>query len=203
MIPVVLQAEPDDFEVEVRQKGHNWLKKKGIALNAPPPKASDLPNYWTHSNYSLWESYSGVCAYLAIYFEWVTGASSTDHFVAKSHNAGDAYEWGNYRLSTLGANRNKNDFDDVLDPISLQPDTFVINFASGEISPNYAKYAKGSPYALQAELTLSRLKLDSPEHRKMRTRHFTDYHLEDCSLRYLEKHSPFVYAEIIRQGLTR
>ncbi|WJM85239.1 hypothetical protein QUF31_19390 [Dickeya chrysanthemi] len=203
MIPVVLQAEPDDFDAEVRQKGHNWLSKKGIALSAPPPNASKLPNYWAHSNYSLWESYGGVCAYLAIYFEWVTGASSTDHFVAKSHNAGDAYEWNNYRLSSLGPNRNKNDFDDVLDPISLQPDTFVINFVSGEIIPNYAKYPQGSLYATQAESTISRLKLDSPEHRRMRIRHFTDYYLEDCSLRHLEKHSPFVYAEIVRQGLTR
>ncbi|AYC20783.1 hypothetical protein DZA65_03935 [Dickeya dianthicola] len=133
----------------------------------------------------------------------MTGASSTDHFVAKSHNAGDAYEWNNYRLSSLGPNRNKNDFDDVLDPISLQPDTFVINFLSGEISPNYALYPNGSPYATQVESTISRLKLDSPEHCRMRIRHFTDYCLEDCSFRHLEKHSPFVYAEIVRQGLTR
>ncbi|GKW05095.1 hypothetical protein ACS91J_22010 [Pectobacterium carotovorum] len=203
MIPVALQAEPDDFDVRVRQRGHSWLSEKGIALNAPPPKAADLPRYWAHSNYALWECYGGTCAYLAIYFEWATGASSTDHFVAKSHNAGDAYEWNNYRLSTLGANRNKNDFDDVLDPISLQQNTFVINFASGEISPNYALYPKGSPYATQAESTISRLKLDSPEHRKMRTRHFDEYLSEDCSLRHLEKYSPFVYAEIVRQGLTR
>ncbi|AYH49702.1 hypothetical protein B6N31_19645 [Dickeya fangzhongdai] len=203
MIPVVLQAEPDDFDVEVRQRGHNWLSKKGIALNAPPPKASDLPSYWTHSNYSLWESYCGVCAYLAIYFEWVTGASSTDHFVAKSHNAVDAYEWNNYRLSSLGPNRNKNDFDDVLDPISLQPDTFVINFLSGEISPNYALYPNGSPYATQAESTISRLRLDSQEHRRMRTRHFEKYINGDWSLNSLKDDSPFVYAEIVRQGLTR
>ncbi|MFM5666742.1 hypothetical protein ACET62_21620, partial [Aeromonas veronii] len=108
MIPVQLQPEPADFDARVRQHGLDWLATNGIALNAPPPDASKLPNYWTRSNKQLWDTYSGVCAYLAIYFEWVIGAASTDHFVAKSQNAGDAYEWDNYRLSTLGPNRNKN-----------------------------------------------------------------------------------------------
>ena len=50
MIPVMLQAEPADFDRKVRQPGRNWLASQGIALNSTPPKASDLPNYWTHSN---------------------------------------------------------------------------------------------------------------------------------------------------------
>lgn len=52
MIPVQLQPEPADFDAEVRQKGRDWLATKGIALIAPPPKASDLPNYWTRSTSS-------------------------------------------------------------------------------------------------------------------------------------------------------
>ena len=100
----------------------------------------------------------GVCAYLAIFFEWSTGAGSTDHFIAKSLNAGDAYEWSNYRLSCLGPNRNKNKFDDVLDPIGLTPNTFVINFASGMIAPNPAL---SSAQKVAARKTIRRLKLDS------------------------------------------
>ena len=114
MIPVTLQQEPHDFDACVRQPDRDWLDSHGIALNSPPPKAAELPNYWTRSNRQLWDAYSGVCAYLSIYFEWVTGAASTDHFVAMSRNAGDAYEWNNYRLSCLGPNRNKGKFDDVL-----------------------------------------------------------------------------------------
>ncbi len=95
MIPVTIQPEPADFDPNVRVPGHNWLKANGITLNSVPPKGTKLPNKWTHSNKQLWAAYGGVCAYLAIYFEWVTGASSTDHFVAKSRNAGDAYEWNN------------------------------------------------------------------------------------------------------------
>ena len=198
MIPVQLQPEPADFNAEVRQKGRDWLATKGIALTAAPPKASDLPNYWTHSNQQLWEAYSGICAYLAIFFEWTTGAASTDHFVAKSQNAGEAYEWSNYRLSALGPNRNKNKFDDVLDPVGLAPNTFVINFASGAISPN-----PHLPVAARdaAQATIDRLRLDSEEHRRMRASHFGDYLANDCSLDFLARKSPFVHAEIVRQGL--
>jgi uncharacterized protein (TIGR02646 family) len=198
MIPVTLQPEPADFDAEVRQRGHAWLSAQGIALNAAPHKASKLPNYWSHYNKQLWEAYSGVCAYLAIFFEWVTGAASTDHFIAKSLNAGEAYEWSNYRLSCLGPNRNKNKFDDVLDPIGIAPNTFVINFASGKITPNRTL----SPaQKILARKTIRRLKLDSPDNNKMRAQHYKDYLAGDCSLHFLQRKSPFVHAEIVRQGL--
>lgn len=200
MIPVSLQPEPHDFDEKVRQPGHRWLAKKGIALYTPPPKASDLPDFWSHSNKHLWEAYSGVCAYLAIFFEWVTGASSTDHFVAKSRHAGDAYEWNNFRLSSLGPNRNKGKFEDVLDPVGLNPETFVINFASGEIKPNLNLSEGHKSAALK---TIKRLKLDSPENNEMRARHYSEYHNGHCSLDFLKRKTPFVYNEIIRQGLIK
>ncbi|WP_429103177.1 hypothetical protein [Aeromonas veronii] len=198
MISVQLQPEPVDFDARVRQPGRDWLATHGIALNAPPPVVSDLPNHWTRSNKQLWDAYSGICAYLAIFFEWPTGAASTDHYVAKSTLAGDAYEWSNYRLSTLGPNRNKNKFDDVLDPVGLAPDTFVINFASGEVSPNPALSVADR---IAAQATIDRLKLDSEEHRQMRASHFGDYVASDCSLDFLARKSPFVHSEIVRQGL--
>lgn len=198
MIPVTLQPEPADFDVEVRQKGLAWLTTKGTAPHAAPPKSSKLPRYWSHSNKQLWEAYSGICAYLAIFFEWSTGASSTDHFIAKSKNAGDAYEWGNYRLSCLGPNRNKNKFDDVLDPIGLAQSTFVINFASGKISPNHSL---PSGQKVAARKTIRRLWLNSPENKEMRTRHYNEFLQGNCSLNFLLRHSPFVHAEIVRQGL--
>lgn len=197
MIPVTLQPEPADFDAEVRKKGHTWLASKGIPLNAAPPKASALPNYWSHTNKQLWEAYSGVCAYLAIYFEWVTGASSTDHFVAKSKNAGEAYEWSNYRLSCLGANRIKNKFDDVLDPIELSPDTFILNLASGKITPNPLLNAAQKRLARK---TIKRLRLDSPDHNAMRARHFSRY-LHGKDAQTLRELSPFVWYEANRQGL--
>ncbi|MCJ7624680.1 MAG: hypothetical protein MUO76_14355 [Anaerolineaceae bacterium] len=197
MIPVALQPEPADFDLKVRQSGRNWLASHGIALNSAPPKASALPNYWTHSNYQLWEAYSGVCAYLAIFFEWVTGAASTDHFVAKSINAGDAYEWSNYRLSCLSPNRNKGKFDDILDPIGLAPNTFVLNLTTGKISANKA-LEKNLKTA--AKKTITRLKLDSVEHNRMRALHYVRY-LRKKDEKTLKELSPFVWYEAQRQGL--
>ena len=198
MIPVTLQPEPEDFDANVRQRGHAWLRARGIALDAETPEAFKLAHYWSRSNKQLWKAYSGVCAYLAIFFEWSTGAASTDHFIAKSQNAGAAYEWSNYRLSCLGPNRNKNRFDDVLDPIGLAPDTFVINFASGRIAPNPKL---GSAQRNAALKTICRLKLDSPDNRNMRARHYSEYLKGNWSLSFLQRYSPFVYAEMIRQGL--
>lgn len=197
MIPVALQPEPSDFDARVRQPGLIWLSSKNIAVNSAPPKASDLPSYWTRSNKQLWESYSGVCAYLAIYFEWPTGAASTDHFVAKSKRAGDAYDWRNYRLSCLGPNRNKNKFDDVLDPIGLQPDTFVLNLANGEIRPNPLLTPDKKKAARK---TITRLKLNSPDHNEMRAKHFVRY-LRKKDEESLKELSPFVWYEAQRQGL--
>ncbi|EFK95099.1 conserved hypothetical protein, partial [sediment metagenome] len=137
------------------------------------------------------------CAYLAIYFEWVSGASSTDHFIAKSRNAGDSYEWNNYRLSCLGANRNKGRFDDVLDPIGLPANTFVLNLASGEIGPNPELDAEQKKLARK---TIQRLKLDSPDHRAMRVKHFFRY-LRGKDEQALKELSPFVWYEAQRQGL--
>lgn len=198
MIPVPLQAEPADFDTNVRRRGQKWLAKKGIAPNAAPPKASDLPRYWRDSNEQLWHAYSGMCAYLAIYFEWATGASSTDHFVAKSKHAADAYEWNNYRLSCLGANRNKRDFDDVLDPISLAADTFLLDLLSGEMLPNPALEAA---LATSARKTIDRLDLNSVKMTSMRARHYTKYTRKDWSSDALKDGSPFVWYEAQRQGL--
>ena len=198
VIPVSLQPEPDGFDSQVRQRGRAWLESEGIALDAAPPNASNLPNYWSWSNKKLWKAYSGVCAYLSIFFEWSTGAGSTDHFIAKSKSAGAAYEWSNYRLSCLGPNRNKNKFDDVLDPIGLAPETFVINFGSGKVTPNPGL---GAEQKGAARKTIRRLKLDSPANNKMRARHYSDYVSGDCTLDYVSRNSPFVHAEIVRQGL--
>ncbi|WLH69689.1 hypothetical protein [Pseudomonas sp. FP2309] len=196
VIPVALRPEPNDFNVEVRQKGLAWLAKHNIHLNSAPPKASKLPRYWAHSNLQLWKAYSGTCAYLAIYFEWSTGASSTDHFIAKSTRAGDAYEWDNYRLSCLGANRSKGAHS-VLDPIGLTPNTFFLNLAKGNIRVNPALATLDKKHARR---TMTRLKLNAPELKAARARHYQEY-TEHKHQKTFKKLSPFVWYEANRQGL--
>ncbi|WP_101103339.1 hypothetical protein [Macromonas bipunctata] len=197
MIPVELQPEPIDFDARVRQPGLHWLAAKGIAIGEPLRRGTEIQDYWTRSSEQLWLAYGGVCAYLSIYFEWVIGASSTDHFLAKSKYPHQAYEWSNYRLSCLGANRNKHHFDDVLDPIGLQPNTFLLNLASGEIFPNPELDAAT---AVRASSTIHRLKLNSPSHKTMRQRQYRMY-LQNKHPETLKFLSPFVWYEAQRQGL--
>lgn len=198
MIPVQPQREPLDFARKVRQPGHRWLSDKGIRADQPPPDPAALPPLWRECQKSLWNAYAGVCAYLCIYFPWPLGTSSTDHFIAKSREAGQAYEWLNYRLSCLGMNRNKNRFDDILDPFAIDPDTFVLNLASGVIRPN-----PGLPNGLmvKGEDTIKRLRLDDPETNEMRAGHYSDYLKGDVSPDWLRRNSPFVWHEASRQGL--
>lgn len=198
MIPVTLQAEPADFDTKVRQKGLAWLAQRGITPHGPAPRGTKLSPYWSASNRQLWTAYSGVCAYLSIYFEWLTGAGSTDHFIAKSKDAGQAYEWSNYRLSCLGPNRNKNKYDDVLDPIGLTANTFELNLASGQIRPSRALTDRAQ--IASARKTITRLRLDSPDHREMRSKHYARY-LRNKDAQTLRELSPFVWYEADRQGL--
>ena len=198
MIPVTEKPEPRVFDDRVRRPGLKWLSDNKVALDQPPPKPADLPPYWRKTQKKLWDAYEGVCAYLCIYFEWPLGAQSTDHFIAKSRLAGQAYEWKNYRLSCLGMNRVKNRFDDILDPFDIAADTFVLTLATGEINPN-----PELPNDVQtlAEATIERLKLRDPETNRMRAAHFDDYLREEVSVGYLKRHSPFVWYEARRQGL--
>lgn len=125
------------------------------------------------------------------------GAQSTDHFIAKSRSAGQAYEWVNYRLSCLGMNRNKNRFDDILDPFEVESGTFVLNLASGEIKPN-----QELPPGMRerAKKTIKRLRLDDPETNRMRAEYYSEY-LNGVPEWKLKKDSPFIWFEANRQGL--
>ncbi len=64
MIPVALQAEPANFDPDVRQRGLAWLAANGIAVPGPAPKKPKLPAYWSATNKALWDAYGGTCAYL-------------------------------------------------------------------------------------------------------------------------------------------
>jgi len=197
MIPVTPQPEPNDFDALVRQPGLQWLNEKGIPLDQAPPDPAALPTYWRRAQKKLWKEYQGVCAYLCIYFEWPLGAQSTDHFIAKSSNAGQAYEWANYRLSCLGMNRTKNRFDDILDPFEIKVDTFMLNLASGEIKPNPGL---SLVMRVRANKTIERLRLNDPETNRMRAEHYSEY-LNGVPEWKLKKDSPFVWYEANRQGL--
>lgn len=198
MMPVVEQPEPTAFDATVRQKGLAHLEKKGFALDKPLPPKADLQPYWRACLTDLHQSYNGVCAYLGVYFERVTGAGSVDHFIAKSANAGLAYEWSNYRLACSTMNSRKRDYDDVLDPFYLSPGLFRLQLSSGRIYPNPRLEAQAMRLV---EQTIERLGLDDPQCRDLRANWYQDYLEHGLPSDYLKKKSPFVWHEANRQGL--
>lgn len=198
MIPVAAQPEPSAFDADVRQKGLALLNKKGFQLDDPLPQKADIEPYWRACLTDLHQAYGGVCAYLGFYFERVMGGGSVDHFIAKSANAGLAYEWCNYRLACSTMNSRKREYSDVLDPFFLAPSLFRLQLSTGHIYPNPDLDAV--PMRLVEE-TIERLGLDDPQCRELRARWYQDYLEHSLPSDYLKKKSPFVWHEANSQGL--
>ena len=198
MIHVEAQKEPASFDAEVRQKGLAYLKKQGIPLNQPIPPNTKIEPYWRACLSDLYQSHHGICAYLAVFFERVTGGGSVDHFIAKSKRAALAYEWSNYRLACSTMNSRKRDYEDVLDPFEIEDGWFHLELISGTIYPN-PHLSKELQTRLAA--TIKRLGLDDPGNREMRARHYQEYLQEYYNEAFLKKRSPFVWYESQRQNL--
>ena len=167
VIPVTSQPEPTDFDSKVRIPGLRWLGKHGLAPDQPPPDSKVLPQpFGVGRN----EENSGtpMQAYAPISASSLSGLWGHNPQITLSPNRvrlGQAYEWSNYRLSCLGMNRNKNRFEDILDPFEIQPDTFILNLASGLIAANPALAPMDRA---MAQATIRRLRLDAPETNRMR-----------------------------------
>ncbi|WP_294114433.1 hypothetical protein [uncultured Fibrobacter sp.] len=199
MIPVKQMPEPPDFDEKVRKPGNKWLADP-INANVNPSK---YKNFWTRCLPDLAEAYGHMCAYLAIYFDPAFGADSVDHFIPKSDpikGKSLTYEWSNYRLSCLGENRKKNVSISPIDPFTMEPESFFIDFSDGHVFPNPAKDAN---YQQDCKDAIIALNLNNPINCKMR---------KSCYLRYLkgewtelgmQRESPFVWQEICRQGLKK
>ena len=198
MIHVTAQPEPPSFDGEVRQKGLAWLRKKKIALDQPLPTNTTIEPNWRHCLDDMHASYNGCCAYLAIFFERVTGGGSVDHFIAKSQRADLAYEWSNYRLACSRMNSRKRDYDDVLDPFGVETGWFQLEPISGRIFPN-PRLSEEQQQAVKA--TIDRLGLDDAGNREIRARHYQEYREGFYTADFLKKRSPFVWMEANRQEL--
>lgn len=198
VIPVAAQPAPKGFDAKVRQKGLAHLGKLGLALHRPLPPGTDIPPYWRDCLTELHQAYGGTCAYLGVFFERVMGGGSVDHFIAKSKNAGLAYEWDNYRLACSTMNSRKRDYDRVLDPFALPQGVFYLQLSTGHIYPNPRLPARARGYV---EDTIQTLGLDDALCREMRVRWYQEYLEHRLPSEYLKKKSPFVWHEANRQGL--
>jgi len=198
MIHVDAQSEPASFNAAVRQKGVAWLQKNNIPLDQPLPPKTELEPYWRSCLYDLHESYRGCCAYLSIFFERYPGGGSVDHFIAKSKRADLAYEWSNYRLACSRMNSRKRDYDDILDPFEIETGWFRLEPVTGRIYPDPGLSAD---LQLRVQATIDRLRLDDAGCREIRARYYQEYCEGAYTSGFLKKRSPFVWTEVVRQGL--
>jgi len=191
MIHVERQEEPPDFDKQVRQKGLAFLRSSPSGTKPYP--------YWRDCLDDLYSSYGGICAYLAIHFERVTGGGVVEHFLPKSKRTDLIYEWSNYRLASSIVNSRKRDHEGILDPFEIENGWFHLELVSGRIYPNPG-LDRDLKESIQA--TIDGLGLDEDKNRDVRVSYFSGYFVNKYfSKEYFKKKSPFVYYEAERQGL--
>lgn len=194
MIHVEPQPEPPDFDQRVRQPGREALARS--------PRR--LPPHWRRCLGQLWETYDGICAYLAVRIPPGTGSRTVEHLAPRKKRPDLAYEWSNFRLVCSLMNARKGTFEDVLDPFEVEDSWFILKLSSLEVLPN-----PDLPFPLQetVQRTIDRLRLNDAECLKARAEHYDAYlkHLRDTllgiSFRQLQRWNPFVAKELLRQGI--
>ncbi len=111
-----------------------------------------------------------------------------------------AYEWANYRYVSARFNARKG-VNAIMDPFTIQPEWFVLNFKSFLIFPNSTLDAVSREAIAQ---TIEILRLNSDDDLvNERLTYFREYVAGDVTFAHLKKRAPFVAFEIERQGLLR
>lgn len=192
MIPVKKQPPPADFAEKVAIPGNRLLSEN------PHPKKSELKPYWRRIERELYEAYNHICAYSCLRIERVTGGRTVEHFKPTSKYPEEAYAWDNYRLVCWRLNGRKRNYEDVLDPFTLEDGWFVIDFPSLLIYPG--KHLS-EEQAKQVKDTIKRLKLNDEESVADRQDKLRKYVMYVLPFEYLEEIAPFIALELKRQGL--
>lgn len=141
-----------DFDARVRRKGLAWLKQ--YAKGKPYP-------YWTACRPSLYDAYGGYCCYTTFRIS-PRDSAVVEHFLPKSANREEVYEWRNYRLASFHVNSVKGSKANVIDPMDLPEDAFTLTAdMSLKVNPE-AAWQSDRQRTLAAE-TVKSLQLDSLE----------------------------------------
>ena len=192
LIPVSLQIEPHNFDVDVRIPGKKFLAK------TPNPTSEEFKknSFWKNIAKEIYEAYSRVCAYTCNYIEAPSG--TIDHFKSKSSHPQLAYEWENYRLCVHRVNGYKG-VNDIIDPFIVRPGWFVIDFPSCLVKPGDGLEES---IRMQVEETIKILRLnDDDSFVQDRCEMMLMFAKKEVALEFLKKRRPFLAVEIERQGI--
>jgi hypothetical protein len=187
------------FKQEYRIEKDAQGKEQRQLITSPEELSGDaFAPYWTEAIDWLLSAYNRICMYSCFRIHPATGAATVDHMVPKSRSWQAVYEWSNYRLAGSLLNARKNDLVSILDPFDVQSGWFQLNLVTGAICPGEATH--NAPELRQRiQAAIERLGLN--DFTLERRRDIEDYETGALSLRRLEEESPFVAAEIRRQGL--
>lgn len=214
MIPVRRVKEPAHFDSLVRRPGlaaideligkkprktRRGRPRKAVARQrrSIPPKK--FPPIWRKAIPDLRTAYQGRCAYLAMFIEPGTGASTVDHFVPKSVDWKQVYEWDNFRLCAAVINGTKGDRA-LLDPFAVKDGWFALEFVSFQVI-----VGPKAPPTMRAEIetTIRDSGINARECCALRQQYVTDYEDGNISRNHLLGRAPFVAAEMQRAGRLR
>jgi hypothetical protein len=199
LIPVTPVAEPDDFHQKVRVPGTAFLAR------TPNPRGRewDHKDYWRKALGDLFTAYAGICAYCASWTKRSTAAealhdTSIDHFVPKSAEPAQAYEWANFRLCRKRLNQRKDSYRDVLDPFTLASGWFNLDFRTFFLVPSPSLPALDRK---RVEATIDRLQLNADnDYVNERIGAIREYCLGRATYAQLLNRYPFIAVEMQTQN---
>lgn len=192
MIRVTPSPEYPSFDTDVRKPGAAFL----ATFPAPTSEQFKKRNYWSRATRELHASYSGICAYTAMYLPQL---GSVDHFLPKTTHPHLAYEWSNYRLASGRVNSSKGNVTGILDPFQIQNDWFYMDIPACLLRPNPALE---KPLRTQISGTINTLRLNQDDtYVQERCNILIDYARGDVSNGFLERRYPFLAKEVERQSL--
>lgn len=192
MITITLQPEPPHFFEKVQKPGEDFLTQN------PGIKGSKIKHYWREIIPDLYDAYGGICAYSCHWVQYDTGAKTVEHFKPKDLYPQDAYRWDNYRFVCSILNGRKGNFEDVLDPFTLQDGWFIIHFPSLQLKPGMHL---SSDQAICVNKTIQRLKLNDYTCIRGRKDRLVPYLVGKYPYQYLAEIAPFLACELVRQQL--
>lgn len=194
MMPVQLQPEPRDFDERVRVPGKEFLAE----VPTPTTRQWEGKEYWRLVLPDMRRAYKSICAYCAHWIPHSTGNHSVDHFVPRLREPNLAYEWSNFRYVAARFNSRKWTHP-ILDPFTLLPNWFIIDFVTSFIKPNPDLLPNQKEAVLE---TIKHLKLNDDDDLVAEREAW----VKDCgsghiSFLHLKKKAPFIAYELERQGL--
>jgi hypothetical protein len=213
MVQVTIEAEPEDFNLNVRLPGLSAIdemvgrpprtvrpgpKRNVIATREEDIPSKKFPAFWVDALDSMLDSYGRRCAFLNLYMERGTGNPSVDHMLPKSKRWDLVYEWTNYRLCAASINGYKSDMIGIVDPVDCRDGWFAVEFTGFQIVRG-----ANAPPGMDAEIDATLKLLNHTEFRKAREDRFNYYIKDGLPLDLLERWAPFIASELRRQNRLR